>query len=81
MLPRYDITRSYDWNYANAPAEPPEVEVPPYPGSWDFLGIPVNSPLGIPAGPLLNRNFIPARPSSNKRQNMTGNNCAAVRFL
>jgi len=58
MLPRYDITRSYDWNYENAPAEPPEVVVPPYPGSWDFLGLPVNSPLGIPAGPLLNSRWV-----------------------
>ncbi|MBN8731894.1 MAG: hypothetical protein J0L64_15240 [Acidobacteria bacterium] len=58
MLPRYDIAQSYDWNYANAPAEPPEVEVPPFPGRWDFLGIPVNSPLGIPAGPLLNSRWV-----------------------
>ena len=58
MLPRYDIAQSYDWNYAHAPNAPPAVEVPEYPGSWDFLGIPVNSPLGIPAGPLLNSNWI-----------------------
>jgi len=58
MLPRYDITRSYDWNYAHAPTAAPDVEVPPCPGSWDFLGIPVNSPLGIPAGPLLNSRWM-----------------------
>lgn len=58
MLPRYDITQSYDWNYAHAPEAAPEVEVPAYPGEWDFLGIPVNSPLGIPAGPLLNSRWI-----------------------
>jgi len=58
MLPRYDVTQSYDWNYAHAPEALPSVEVPPYPGEWLFLGIPVNSPLGIPAGPLLNSRWI-----------------------
>ncbi|MEP7361794.1 MAG: hypothetical protein ABI972_00945 [Acidobacteriota bacterium] len=58
MLPRYDITQSYDWNYAHAPDALPDVEVPSCPGDWQFLGIPVNSPLGIPAGPLLNSRWI-----------------------
>ena len=31
--------------------------VPPVPGSWDFLGFPVASPLGVAAGPLLNGNW------------------------
>ena len=53
-LPRYDIAQSYDWNYANAPAEAPDIDVPPFPGQWDFCGIPVDSPLGVPAGRLLN---------------------------
>lgn len=57
-LPAYDISRSYDWNYDRAPTMLPEADVPPYPGSWDFCGIPVNSPLGIPAGPLLNSRWI-----------------------
>ena len=57
-LPRYDITRSYDWNYEHAPAAVPDIDVPAYPGEWDFLGIPVNSPLGIPAGPLLSSRWI-----------------------
>ena len=57
-LPAYDITRSYDWNYENAPSSPPEVHVPPCPGRWTFCGMPVNSPLGIPAGPLLNARWI-----------------------
>ena len=26
----------------------------PLPGDWDFCGLPVDSPLGVPAGPLLN---------------------------
>lgn len=54
---RYDIARSYDWNYENVPA-PPEIEVPDVPGEWHFCGLPVASPLGIPAGPLLNSKWI-----------------------
>jgi dihydroorotate dehydrogenase (NAD+) catalytic subunit len=53
MLPRYDRTQSYAWNYEHAP-DPIEVEVPPVAGRWQFCGLPVASPLGIPAGPLLN---------------------------
>lgn len=52
-LPRYDRFQSYEWNYANAP-DPVEVEIPNIPGSWRFCGLPVDSPLGVPAGPLLN---------------------------
>jgi len=58
MLPRYDITQSYAWNFAHAPDAPPERAAPPCPGDWNFLGLPVNSPLGIPAGPLLNSRWI-----------------------
>lgn len=57
-LPRYDIGQSYDWNYEHAPAEPPRVAIPPVPGPWTFCGREVNSPLGIPAGPLLNARWI-----------------------
>jgi dihydroorotate dehydrogenase len=57
-LPRYDITQSYDWNYSNAPAKAPQIEIPAYPGRWNFCGIPVDSPLGVPAGPLLNSAWI-----------------------
>ena len=57
MLPAYDIRQTYDWNYEHAP--PPAVlDVPDCPGTWDFCGIPVNSPLGVPAGPLLNSGWI-----------------------
>jgi dihydroorotate dehydrogenase (NAD+) catalytic subunit len=52
-LPRYDRTRTYQWNYDHAP-EPAAVEVPPVPGTWRFCGLPVGSPLGVAAGPLLN---------------------------
>ncbi|MBI3684684.1 MAG: dihydroorotate dehydrogenase [Acidobacteria bacterium] len=55
----YDIRRTYDWNYEHAPAHPPVLEVPPCPGRWDFCGlVAVNSPLGVPAGPLLNSRWI-----------------------
>ncbi len=56
-LPRYDITKSYVWNYQHAP-DPPQLEIPPVPGRWSFCGRPVDSPLGIPAGPLLNGRWI-----------------------
>lgn len=52
-LPTYDRTWSYDWNYEHAP-DPVELDVPAFPGEWDFCGLPVASPLGVPAGPLLN---------------------------
>jgi dihydroorotate dehydrogenase len=58
VLPRYDIKRSYDWNYAHAPELAPQVDVPSCAGDFDFCGIPVNSPLGIPAGPLLNSRWL-----------------------
>ncbi len=52
-LPRYDIHRSYEWNYSHWP-EPVDVVVPPMAGQWRFCGLPVESPLGVAAGPLLN---------------------------
>lgn len=57
MLPRYDVSRDYRWNYAHAP-DPADVEVPPMPGEWTFMGRPVASPLGMPAGPLLNGRWV-----------------------
>lgn len=52
-LPRYDPAQTYRWNYDHAP-DPPSVDVPEVPGDWDFCGLPIGSPLGIAAGPLLN---------------------------
>lgn len=59
-LEQYRIGESYDWNYDHAPERPPEVVAapPPVPGAWTFCGLPVASPLGIPAGPLLNSRWI-----------------------
>lgn len=56
-LPCYDWGRSYDWNYDHAPP-PPFCEEPGVAGRWNFCGLPVPSPLGIAAGPLLNGNWI-----------------------
>lgn len=62
VMPRYDAARSYDWNFEHAPDDAAiaalQVEVPPCPGDWSFCGIKVGSPLGIPAGPLLNGQWI-----------------------
>jgi dihydroorotate dehydrogenase (NAD+) catalytic subunit len=56
-LPRYDIQRSYAANYQDAP-EPVDVAVPDFHGQWSFCGREVQSPLGMPAGPLLNGRWI-----------------------
>lgn len=58
MTPTYDIGRSYEENYQEGPfikeMPPPRVVSP----QKSFLGFPVNSLLGVPAGPLLNANWI-----------------------
>jgi dihydroorotate dehydrogenase len=57
-LPRYDRSQTYRWNYDHAPDVPDNVDVAPVPGQWTFCGRRVPSPLGIPAGPLLNGRWI-----------------------
>jgi dihydroorotate dehydrogenase len=56
-LPRYDWRETYDWNFDHAP-EAVRVDEPPVPGTWNYCGLPVASPLGIAAGPLLNGKWI-----------------------
>ncbi|MHC4996069.1 MAG: beta/alpha barrel domain-containing protein, partial [Planctomycetota bacterium] len=58
-LPRYDTHRTYQWNYDHTPQEVdlPEPDSGSQP-SWDFLGMEVDSPLGIAAGPLLNGRWV-----------------------
>jgi dihydroorotate dehydrogenase len=56
--PRYDRSQTYRWNYDHAPDPPRQVAVPSVPGAWTFCGLPVPSPLGIAAGPLLNGKWI-----------------------
>ncbi len=54
----YDIERSYDENYEKGPfldIAPPPRKIRP---EQSFLGFSVNSKIGIPAGPLLNANWI-----------------------
>lgn len=56
-LPRYDIGRSYLWNYHHPP-DPAAAPPPSGPGGWSFCGIEVDSPLGVAAGPLLNGRWV-----------------------
>jgi dihydroorotate dehydrogenase (NAD+) catalytic subunit len=55
----YDRQKSYRWNYEHVPA-PVSLCVPTVfsessnAGQFSFCGLEVNSPLGVPAGPLLN---------------------------
>ena len=56
-LPRYQIEQTYAWNYDNSP-DPVSESIPAYSGDWTFCGCPVKSPLGMPAGPLLNGRWI-----------------------
>jgi dihydroorotate dehydrogenase (NAD+) catalytic subunit len=56
-LPKYDAARSYDWNFDHAP-EPVQIDVPAVSGTWTYCGLPVDSPLGVPAGPLLNGRWL-----------------------
>ncbi len=53
----YDRLRSYQWNYDHPP-ESVEVPLEPMDGKWTFCGREVGSPLGMPAGPLLNGQWI-----------------------
>lgn len=62
--PFYDPTRSYEDNYENGPfgefANGKKIKDPLNPPTHEFLGHKVNLPFGIPAGPLLNSNYIKA---------------------
>ena len=53
LLTSYDRDQSYQWNYDHVP-ERSDAAIPRVAGDWQFCGHPVGSPLGIPAGPLLN---------------------------
>lgn len=57
QLKGYNWQETYDWNYENVP-EGQLTDEKVIPGSWDYCGLPVNSPLGIAAGPLLNGKWI-----------------------
>lgn len=56
--PTYDIERSYEDNYREGPfldTMPPRRTITP---EKSFVGFQVNSLLGVPAGPLLNANWV-----------------------
>ena len=57
----YDIHKTYDENCQNGPVfqgEIPGRNIPPKEEWVDFLGVKVQSRLGIPAGPLLNSKWV-----------------------
>ncbi len=59
--PIYDIEKSYLENFEEGPffdGSVPRREVPPKEQWVDFLGFPVATPIGVPAGPLLNSRFV-----------------------
>lgn len=60
----YDPKRSYEDNYDQGPfgdfSDGKKIEDPLKPPMHEFLGHKVNLPFGIPAGPLLNSNFVKA---------------------
>ena len=53
----YRLDRSYVWNYGHAPALPRIRRLPSGPGGRLF-GHPLDSPLGLSAGPLLNSRWV-----------------------
>jgi len=54
---KYEITQDYAWNFEHAP-EPVGDAVPDVGGDCSYCGVPVDSPLGIAAGPLLNGKWL-----------------------
>lgn len=58
--PLYDPSRTYRWNYENAPGytEFEDCNQSSPKPEHHFLGIPCRSPLGVPAGPLLNSDWV-----------------------
>lgn len=57
MSDRYRIDETWRWNLDHAPPAN-SAESAPIPGEWKWCGLPVNSPLGISAGPLLNSGWL-----------------------
>jgi dihydroorotate dehydrogenase (NAD+) catalytic subunit len=54
----YDITKSYDWNYEHGPQFNGDFPKHKHSGTKQFLTFNVNSLFGVPAGPLLNSEWI-----------------------
>lgn len=64
MHPFYDPQLTYEQNFASGPfgafAEPGDHVPDAAPPRHRFVGLPVGTPFGIPAGPLLNARFVAA---------------------
>lgn len=59
MQTTYDVTKSYDWNYENGPIFTDKIlEQKISTKKTKLFDFELNSPLGVPAGPLLNSNWI-----------------------
>lgn len=61
MTPFYDPTKSYDENYADGPFgsfADGKVHKEKGAPNYEFFGYKIYTPFGIPAGPLLNSNFM-----------------------
>lgn len=59
LTPTYDIHKSYDENYADGPFFSGDLPQPDAgPSRYRFLDFDINSPIGVPAGPLLNANWV-----------------------
>ncbi len=59
LLATYDIHKSYDWNYENGPVFKgiiPKRKI--HSRKIKLFDFEINSPIGVPAGPLLNSNWI-----------------------
>ena len=64
--PFYDPNKTYEENFEQGPfgvfadGEVLDVKHRMFDRKFDFLGVKVNSPFGIPSGPLINGNFVKA---------------------
>lgn len=62
LTPFYDPQKSYEENFQSGPfgafADVEICATPSVAQKFDFLGFKVNSPFGIPAGPLINGKFV-----------------------
>jgi len=58
MAQQYDTKQTWQWNLDHAPPLTTTASQAAVPGNWSWCGIPVNSPLGVPAGPLLNSRWL-----------------------
>ena len=58
MTQSYDPNQTWRWNLLHAPPPHTPAVVAPVKGDWSWCGISVSSPLGIPAGPLLDSRWL-----------------------